>query len=230
MRRLLVMVLLIAFVGALLATVLPSSATDQTFSTHIDNPYFPLTPGDVYRYTGGEDRQSALDVMEVTRRTKVIAGVTTREVHDQLYLDGVLAEDTLDWYAQDDEGTVWYFGEDSKELDAQGNVVSTEGSWQAGVDSAEQGIIMLADPRVGASYRQEYYKGVAEDRAKVISLSETVTVPAGTFTNVLETKEWTRLEPGVASNKYYARGVGDVREVDVKGGDEHLELVSVTHS
>src|SRR5207244_1957123 len=102
-------------------TVLPSSATDDHhFVSQIDNPYFPLAPGTTYQYTGSKDDRAAVDLFTVTDQTKVILGVTTRVIHDRLYLDGVLAEETFDWFAQDDEGTVWYFGEDTKQLDAQG--------------------------------------------------------------------------------------------------------------
>ena len=139
----------------------------QDFSTTIDNPFFPLVPNTTYVYVGTTEGSAARDEFAVTRRTKMILGVTCREVRDRGYVDGVLEEDTLDWFAQDKGGNVWYFGEDTKELDANGNVISTEGSWQAGVNGAQPGIVMEADPHVGDTYQQELSVGVAEDKATV---------------------------------------------------------------
>ena len=157
----------------------------------------------------------------------VIEGVETRVVHDRAFEKDVLSEkyvmveDTFDWHAQDDAGTVWYFGEDTKELDADGNIVSTKGSWEAGVDGAKAGFIMLADPQVGLRYYQELFRNVAEDQAKVLSLNETVTLNVNgkdvTFENVLLTQETSRLDPGVLEYKYYARGVGLIRKRDREG-------------
>jgi len=199
-----------------------------TFVRHVDNPYFPLKPGTTFRYRGAKDGKPALDVFTVTRGTKRILGVTTTVIRDRLYLDGKLAESTVDWYAQDRRGTVWYLGEATKTLDARGRVKSREGSWQAGVDGARAGIFMPAHPKVGEVHRQEFYKGHAEDHYKVLSLSASVSVPFVSTANALRTKEWTPLEPGVIDAKYYVRGVGLVYEAAVKGGTEHLELVSRT--
>jgi hypothetical protein len=135
----------------------------------------------------------------------------------------------VDRYAQDVSGTVWYFGEATKVLDPNGNVVTTEGSFEAGVDGALQGVCMPAKPVVGATYQQEFYAGHAEDRATVLSLNKTVTIPAGTFTHAMLTAEFTPLEPNVRGGKNYARGIGTIREFDLKGGTEHLELVTVLH-
>jgi hypothetical protein len=154
-------------------------------------------------------------------------GVKCREIADKVYVDGFLEEDTLDWFAQDELGNVWYFGEDTRELDQAGNVVSTEGSWEAGVDGALPGILMEARPRVGDTYRQEFYPGVAEDMATVLALNKTVKVPFGTFRDCLQTKEFTPLEPGQFESKYYAYGVGFIRSVLVKGGKEELNLVRI---
>jgi len=142
-------------------------------------------------------------------------------------VDGVLAEDTLDWFAQDKGGNVWYFGEDTKELDANGNVISTEGSWQAGVNGAQPGIVMEADPHVGDTYQQEFSVGVAEDMATVVALNKTVNVPFGSFKDCLETSEFTPLEPGTIDHKFYAQGVGLVQSVALRGGRERLELVTI---
>ena len=139
----------------------------------------------------------------------------------------MLIEDTFDWYAQDEEGNVWYFGEDTKELDENGNVVSTEGSWEAGVNGAEPGIIMLAEPKKGDKYQQENAPDVAEDMAQVIGFEDSVCVPYGCFEDVLVTKEWTPLEQGMVEHKYYAQGVGFIFGEMVKGGEEQIELVRV---
>lgn len=199
------------------------------FVSVIDNEYFPLTPGTTFIYRGESDGVATREEVYVTYETKVILGVTCTVVHAQDFEEKVLVEDTFDWYAQDVDGNVWYFGEDTKELDENGNVISTEGSWEAGVDGAEPGIIMEANPQVGDRYHQEFYRGVAEDQAKVLELDASICVRYGCFDNVLVTKEWTRLEPGVVENKYYALGVGFIYGVMVKGGDEFTELVRVRH-
>ena len=199
------------------------------FVSKIDNPYFPLTPGTTFTYRGETEGVPTRNVTIVSNDTKVILGVSTTVVHDQVYENGVLAEDTFDWYAQDKAGNVWYFGEDTKELDANGNVISTEGTWEAGVNGAEPGIVMEANPKKGDKYQQEFAAGVAEDMAQVIGFVDSFCVSYGCFNNVLVTKEWTPLERGVVENKYYAKGVGFIYGVMVKGGDEQIELVRVRH-
>ena len=201
----------------------------NNFVSQVTNPYFPLTPGTTFIYQGETEGVPTRDVMTVTTDTKVILGVTTTVVRDQAYEDKVLVEDTFDWYAQDTAGNVWYFGEDTKELDANGNVISTEGSWEAGVNGAEPGIIMEANPKKGDKYQQEFASGVAEDMAQVLGFVNSFCVSYGCFNNVLVTKEWTPLERGVVENKYYAQGVGEIFSVIVKGGDEQSELVRVRH-
>jgi hypothetical protein len=193
----------------------------------IDNAFFPLRPGTVYVYEGTVDGEAQRDVFTVTRERKTIIGVSTVVVRDTVFVAGILAEDTFDWFAQDDAGNVWYFGEDTKEYDAQGNVISTAGSWEAGVANALPGIVMQAQPGAGDTYRQEFAAGDAEDMATVLSRSRHVSVPYGSFDNVVETKEFSCLEPGIA-HKYYAPGVGAVLTVAGSGGDEVLELVSVS--
>jgi hypothetical protein len=188
------------------------------FTTTIDNEYLPLRPGTTFVYEGGQEH----DEMSVTHQTRKVMGVECVVVDDRAWEDGKLIEKTYDWFAQDKEGSVWYFGEDTKEYE-NGKVVSTKGSWEAGVDGAKPGIIMQAHPKVGQSYHQEYYKGEAEDQAKVQSLNASVRVPYGSFDHVLVTREWTRLEPSYDEHKYYARGVGQVSGggsdlVDVKAG------------
>ena len=196
------------------------------FVSGIDNEFFPLEPGTTYIFDGtSEDGNEHIEV-NVTSQTKVILGVTCIVVNDTVWLNGELAESTLDWYAQDKYGNVWYFGEDSKEYSG-GEVISTEGSWEAGKDGAKPGIVMQANPLIGESYRQEYYKGEAEDMAEVIAFNVTVDVAFGSFAGCLQTKEWTPLEPGVVENKYYAPGIGVILEEMVEGGTGSVELVDI---
>jgi hypothetical protein len=199
-----------------------------TFVRGIDNPWFPLKPGATFIYKGVKDGQGGRDVVTVTNRTTRIRGVRCTAVDDRLYLHGRLAERTTDWYAQDARGNVWYFGEATAELDKSGRVTSREGSWRAGVDGAQPGILMPAHPKVGQSFRQEYYKGHAEDHFAVVSVSASVVVPYTASAHALLTKEWTPLEPDTLDHKVYVRGVGLVREETIKGGDERWELNDIT--
>lgn len=197
----------------------------SAFVAEVTNPYFAFARGKVFRYESETEEGNELIVVEITNENKVIQGVAATVVHDRVFLDGELIEDTFDWYAQDKAGNVWYFGEDSKTLE-EGIVVSTEGSWEAGVNG-NAGIVMLANPRIGLKYQQEDASGIAEDMAKVLSLSKTVSVPFGTFSNCLQTAEWTPLEPGEREFKFYKPGVGLVLELKPKGGRLRTELVSV---
>ena len=206
----------------------PSDIDPGDFVSQIDNPFFPLEPGTTFIYEGESEGVPTREVVQVTRDTKEILGVTTTVVHARAYEDGVLVEDTFDWYAQDKDGNVWYFGEDTKELDENGNVISTEGSWEAGVNGAEPGIIMLADPKKGDRYQQENAPDVAEDMAQVVGFEDSRCLSNDEcFENVLVTKEWTPLERGVVEYKYYAEGVGFIYSEMTKGGEETLELVDV---
>jgi len=202
-------------------------AARTTFAPGVDNPWFPLKPGTTFVYTGGKDGEQGRDVVTVTNRTKRIRGVSCTAVDDRLYLAGKLAERTTDWYAQDARGNVWYFGEATAELNAAGRVTSREGSWLAGVDGARAGIFMPAHPEVGESFRQEYYKGHAEDHFTVLSLSASVVVPYTASAHALLTKEWTPLEPDTLDHKLYIRGVGLAKEETIKGGDELWQLEDV---
>lgn len=202
------------------------SVLPKHFAVEIDNPWFPLRPGTTYVYRGAKDGKPSRQVLEVTRLTKTIQGIRATVLHDNLYLIGKLAERTTDWYAQDADGNVWYLGEATAELDHNGRVTSTEGSWQAGVDGAEAGIYMPAHPKVGESFSQEFYKGHAEDHFKVLSLHSAVRVPYSSSKDALKTREWTPLEPGVIDFKYYVRGVGTVKEQSADGS-ELGRLVSV---
>jgi hypothetical protein len=187
------------------------------FVDEVDNRYFPLEPGAVYVYRS--ETEDGIEIVrdEVTHDKKVILGITATVVHDVVKLDGELVEETFDWYAQDIDGNVWYLGEDSKQFE-NGVVVGTAGSWEAGVDGAKAGTIMLARPKVGTQYYQEFLAGVAEDQAKVVSTSKEVRVPFGKFTHCLKTLDFTALEPDVREFKFYAPGVGLVLEVDPDTG------------
>lgn len=197
-------------------------------TTRIDNPYWPMRPGSrwVYRETDSEGTRQRV-VVTVTHRTKRIAnGATARVVHDVVTENGKPVEVTDDWYAQDRAGNIWYLGEQTTEY-VNGKPGSTEGSFEAGVDGALAGIVMPAKPKAGMSYRQEYYKGHAEDRGQILSLKEQVEVPFGHFRRgrVLMTKDLNPLEPKVLEYKFYARGVGPVLAIGVSGGSDREELV-----
>ena len=182
-----------------------------------------MAVGTVWVYREGDQRVE----VTVTDRTRAVMGVETRVVHDLVTENGVPVEDTFDWYAQDDDGNLWYFGEDTTEFE-DGEPVGHGGAWEAGVDGALPGIVLPAEPEVGMTYRQEYYAGEAEDRAKVLSVDEAVSVPFGDFTSALQTEDTTPLEPDVVEHKFYARDVGPVLAVTVKGEIGREELVSRT--
>jgi len=198
----------------------------DNFVDKIDNPYLPLAVGNKWVYEAEtEDGTERIEVV-VTNQTKVIMGVTCTVVRDTVSIEGELVEDTYDWFAQDKDGNVWYMGENSKEYDD--GEVDTEGSWEGGVDGAKPGVLMMAKPLAGFSYRQEYYKGEAEDMAEVVHLNETVTIDSVTYNNVLVTREWNPLEPGAEEYKYYAPGVGVIKEVEEGGDSERVELIEFT--
>jgi hypothetical protein len=207
----------------------PVDLNPADFSTTVDNPYFPLPVGArwVVRVTDQEGTVQN-QVITVTDQTKRIAnGVEARVVHDVVREDGEPVEITYDWYAQDSDGNVWYFGEDTAEY-ADGKVSSTKGSWEAGVGGARPGIVMLAQPTVGESYHQEYFEGEAEDIGTVVALDESVSVPYGSFDRVLVTEDTTPLEPQILEHKFYAPGIGVVLARVLRGGHEVSRLVSFT--
>lgn len=206
----------------------PPDFDPDDFVSEVTNQYFPLTPGTTWHYEGASEGVPSSNVVTVTGDTKKILGVKTTVVLDRAYEAGVLVEETRDWFAQDSAGNVWYFGEDSRDLDPAGNVISTEGSWQAGVDGAQPGVIMLTNPKVGQRYAQESAPGVAEDMAQVVDLDASICVAYGCFDNVLVTKEWTPLEVGTVELKYYAQGIGLIYVEMSKGGEEFSELASIT--
>ena len=200
----------------------------KDFTANVDNPWFPLTVGTTLVYTGTKDGEKARELFTTTAQTKVIAGVTTRVVEDKLYLNDRLEEYTLDYYTQDKAGNVWYFGEDTYSIGKNGKR-NPAGTWHAGVDGAEPGVFMQAEPEIGREFRQEYYKGEAEDQFKVVDQSSRVTVPQGSYDMAMRTEEKTTLEPEILDNKFYVRGIGTVMEIQVKGPPpiEKLELVEI---
>jgi hypothetical protein len=187
------------------------------FVETVDNPYFPLLPGARWVMEGEGESAGETTITEVTSDTKTILGVVCTVVRDEVDVDGELQELTFDWYAQDADGNVWYFGEDTAEY-KNGKVTTREGAWEAGVDGAEPGIIMPAAAVVGLTYRQEFLEGEAEDLAKVVDLAGSADTPADSYTDVLVTEDWTPLEPDIVERKFYAPGVGLVMERVVKGG------------
>jgi hypothetical protein len=199
------------------------------FSTTVDNPYFPLTPGSVTRAQGVAEngKTPQADRSVVTHQTKTILGVDTVVVLDTISSQGQPVERTHDWYAQDKQGNVWYFGEDSFDY-KHGRFVKNSGSWQSGVSGAQPGIIMEANPKPGDAYRQEYYPGHALDQAKVLSTDGAVGVPYKSFPHSLGTIEHTALEPDVKEKKWYAAGIGEIKSADVSGSHEQFQLVSAT--
>jgi hypothetical protein len=207
-----------------------SGAVFTSMSARVDNPWFPLKPGTTAVYSGVKDGLSARDVFKVTHETHVINGVRCIVIDDRLYLKGRLAERTTDWYAQDKAGDVWYFGEATAVLNPDGTVKTTGGSFQAGTNGARQGIFMPAEPRIGASYQQEFYKGHAEDHFQILTFSAHITTPGASSRHAMVTKETTPLEPGTVDHKTYVRGIGTVLEAAIKGGSERLVLISVHHS
>jgi hypothetical protein len=204
----------------------PRTLRPGDFVARVDNPFFPLKRGSRWHYRGVDTDGRFTDDMRVTHRTKKILGVDTTVVHDVVLRHGKPREVTNDWYAQDHHGNVWYFGENTKELDRHGNVTSREGSFKAGRDGARPGVLFPGRPRVGTTARQEFYKGHAEDHFKILDRHAHVSVPFVSSNHAVKTKEWTPLEPGIVEHKFYVRGVGDVKEATVRGPMEVLRLVS----
>jgi uncharacterized membrane protein YkoI len=227
--------LAIAGMAILVGTAAPVVAQDEpyvpdidpaNFVAEINNPYLPFIPGTTTVFEGETEEGSEHQETTVLHETRDIQGITATVVRDTVWLDGALKEDTYDWYAQDKDGNVWYLGEDTREYE-NGEVVSTEGSWEYGVDGALPGIMMPGTPQVGDTFREEYYAGEAEDSGEVTSLSETASVQYGDFSNVVVIRERTPLEPDILEDKYYAAGVGLIMEQMVEGGSDHSELVNV---
>ena len=194
------------------------------FIEAVDNPYFPLIPGTRWVLRGSGDAAGEIDEIEVLDQKRTVMGVVCVVVRDTVSEDGELVEVTDDWYAQDADGNVWYFGEETAEY-RNGEPVSTAGSWEAGVDGAQPGIIMPGNPQVGMHYHQEFYAGEAEDQGQVVELGAAAQVPVGAYEDVLVTEDWTPLEPDVRERKFYAPGVGLIRERQIAGGGNVFELV-----
>ncbi|MDX2047381.1 MAG: hypothetical protein SFU87_11385 [Chitinophagaceae bacterium] len=197
-----------------------------TSSTNITNPYFPVAVGKKYVYEG--QTQDGLERIEEQRltTTKTILGITCIVVNFKAYLNGKLIEEAWDWYAQDNSGNVWYFGEAVDNYNTNGSLKDHAGSWEAGVDGAQPGTIMPANPQKGMSYREEYYFNHAEDRAEITGTGLTVTIPMGTYNNCIKTRNWTELEPDLNENKYYAPGIGLVKEENVTDKEE-IKLIAI---
>jgi hypothetical protein len=197
----------------------PVNLDPKTFTTRIDNPYWPMDPGTRWTYRETDQEGARMEVVvTVSDQTERIAnGVTARIVRDTVTEDGEIVEDTFDWYAQDKGGNIWYLGENTAEFE-KGKLVTKEGSFEAGVDGALPGIIMPSDPKDGMQYRQEYYKGKAEDNGEVLSTDEMAQSPFGHFDNALLTKDTISIEPNVLEYKLYAKGIGPVLTLGVSGG------------
>jgi len=204
------------------------SIDPSNFVTTIDNRYFPLKPGTAYHFEGVRGTTAQTDDEVVTDQTKRILGIDCTVVRDTVSEHGTPIELTFDWYAQDKQGNVWYMGELSLEKE-HGKFARASDSWESGVNGARPGIIMPADPQPGDAYRQEYYPpGEALDEARVLSTDGSVAVPFGSFDGLLVTSERSPLEPQT-EQKYYAPGLGEVKEAVVKGHHEQFQLVDVTH-
>lgn len=197
-----------------------------TSSTNLTNPYFPVPAGKKYIYEG--QTPDGLERIEEQRlpATKTILGITCIIVNFRAYLNGVLIEEAWDWYAQDNAGNVWYFGEAVDNFNNNGTLKDHGGSWEAGVDGAQPGMIMPTTPRVGMSYREEYYFNHAEDRAEITGEGLSVTIPFNTFNNCIKTRNWTELEPDLNENKFYAPGIGLVKEVNIEDNTE-IKLIAI---
>jgi hypothetical protein len=205
----------------------PTLPRPRDFVDVVDSPYLPFVPGTRWVYRGYGDEAGERNVVTVTHRTKVIEKITTTVVRDVVKEGGRVIEATHDWYAQDRLGNVWYLGELSKEF-GHGGQVDTSGSWQAGVNGGQAGIVMPAEPVVGRDYAQEFDPGDAEDQAKVIALDEQVGVPFGHFDHARVTSEGSSLEPKVTELKYYVMGVGVVAEIQTSPRFARTALVTMT--
>jgi hypothetical protein len=206
----------------------PVTLDPAKFTVDIDNRYWPMTPGTRWTYREVDEEGNQLQVVvTVTNQTKQIAGgITARVVRDTVTENGELVEDTIDWYAQDTEGNIWYLGEQTAEFSG-GERTSTAGSWEAGVQGALPGVVVPGKPADDQQYRQEYFKGEAEDNGEVLGIDEQVEVPTGHYNNALLTKDTNALEPGVLEYKLYAPDVGPVLALDISGGSGREELVKL---
>jgi hypothetical protein len=205
----------------------PVQLDPADFTTNIDNPYWPMRPGSHWVYREVENGETQRVDVTVTNQTKTLEGIDARVVHDRVSRNGETLEDTYDWYAQDSAGNLWYLGEDTAEYE-NGKLKTKEGSWAAGIDGAEPGVVVPAHPKQGMTYREEYYAGHAEDGAEVLKVGSQVQVPFGRFQNAMLTRNFSTIEPTVEEMKLYAKGVGPVMELLVSGGSGRTELLSYT--
>jgi len=239
-----VMLALVLWIGCLTSQALAGevffefNAADFSSPTTIDNAYWPLMPGTTYIYEAMEDDELVLNHVTITNGTRSVCDLDARIVYDREWIcdeegeECLLEEETFDWYAQDDFGNIWYFGEHTIAYiyDEETGVlidIETEGSWEGCVDGAVPGVIMPVGLRQGDSYRQEYYEGEAEDKAKILRVDDAVSTVLGEFEDVLKTKEWTPLSPGEVEHKYYAPGVGLVLIQELKGKTVWVDLVEI---
>lgn len=206
----------------------------KDFVQGLSNKYFSFTQDKIFVYEGRTEEGIERTEVYATGETKRVMGVNAAVVRDRVWLNNELVEDTKDWFAQDKYENVWYFGEDSKEI-VKGRVASTKGSWEAGINGAKPGIIMKANPKVGDSYRQEYYKDEAEDMAEVVSLGVNIKVKYGSFSDCVQIKEWNPLEQDSDEYKYYCPGIGNlVYEIGLENGEGaqliNIEKISVANT
>jgi hypothetical protein len=205
----------------------PVQLDPADFTTIIDNPYWPMRPGSHWVYREVENGEAQRVDVTVTNQTKTLEGIEARVVHDRVSRNGETLEDTYDWYAQDSTGNLWYLGEDTAEYE-NGKLKTKAGTWAAGVDGAEPGVVVPAHPKQGMTYREEYYAGHAEDGAEVLGVNSQVQVSFGRFKNALLTRNFSTIEPTVEEMKLYAKGVGPVMELLISGGSGRTELLSYT--
>ena len=196
------------------------------FQNPVENPYCPFRPGTTWKFVEKHGDEVQENTITVTHDTKLILGVKCTVVHDVVSEGGKVTEDTLDWMATDKDGNVWYFGEDTRELKGK-ELVKTNGSWEAGVDGGEAGILLPGVAKPGEPYRQEYGPGHAEDMGKIVEINQPVTVPAGEYKDCVKTEEWSLLEHGGHDFKWYAKGIGFCKEAAADG--TIVELISITH-
>jgi len=197
------------------------------FTTAVVNPYRPLRPGTRWVYEGKTEDGLERKVVEVTDDTRVVMGVRCLVVRDVVTLDGQLYEDTVDWFAQDRDGAVWNFGEETRKKTDDGSF-TLAGSWEAGVNGALPGIVMPARPASGETFRQEYLPGEAEDMGRILRVDDARRVRFGSFLGVVVIRDWSPLDPGAVEHKYYAPGIGLIREEAVEGDSYEMELVELT--
>jgi hypothetical protein len=205
------------------------SISGANLSKTVNNRFFPAPPGATWTYEGvtadGTERIN-VSVLSATdpKGSKMVMGLDARVIRDTVLLNGKLIEDTWDWYGQDAAGNVWYIGEDTSEYE-NGVVVCNCGAWEWGVSGALPGYQMLANPQVGASYRQEFFRNEAEDIAEVVAVNVTETVRAGTFSGCIRTREMSVIDRSSEEFKTYCPGIGLVLET---AGTERIELISYT--